>query len=219
MTSTANPSSTPVGSSFVDVPTDHWAFRYIQALFDAGYVAGCQSAPRKYCPEDPMTRAQSAVFVVRGLYGGGYNPPTATAQIFGDVSLDRWYAPWVEALFDAGFTSGCSVAPRLYCPDQGHTRAESSVFFLRMLQGPDYVPPTPQESLFADVPLDRWYAPWVQEAYRRELIPACEAPPGSPTTTPQLFFCPDDPMTRATAAYSMVQAKGGLPLSSPTAAP
>ena len=162
-----------------------------------------------------MTRAQSSVFVARGLYGGGYSPPRATKQLFEDVPLDRWYAPWVEALFEAGFTNGCSVAPRLFCPDQGHTRAEASVFFLRMLNGPDYFPPTPQESFFADVPVDRWYAPWVQEAYRRELIPACEAPPGSPTTTPQLFFCPDNPMTRAVGAYSMLQAKGGLPLVAP----
>jgi len=199
------------------VPTDHWAYRYIQALFDAGYVAGCGNNPRKYCPEDPMTRAQSAVFVVRGLYGGGYNPPGATKQLFEDVPLDRWYAAWVEALYDTGFTSGCAIAPRLFCPDQGHTRAEAAVFFLRMLNGSNYVPPTPQDGLFADVPLDRWYAPWVHEAYQRELIPPCEAPPGSPAAPPQVFFCPDGPMTRATGAYSMVQAKGGLPLTaSPT---
>jgi hypothetical protein len=219
MTASPSPTATPAESSFVDVPTDHWAFRYIQALFDAGYVAGCETAPRKYCPEDPMTRAQSSVFVVRGLRGGGYVPPAATDQIFEDVPRDRWYSSWVEALYGAGFTSGCAIAPRLFCPDQGHTRAEAAVFFLRMLNGNDFVPPSLQQSLFADVPLDRWYAPWVHEAYQRELIPACEAPPGSPTTAPQLFFCPDEPMTRATGAYAMVQAKGGLPLQAPISVP
>ena len=38
-------------------------------------------------------------------------------------------------------------------------------------------------------------------AYNTGLIPACE-------TSPELRFCPDNPLDRAMAAYMMVQAKG-----------
>jgi hypothetical protein len=51
------------------------------------------------------------------------------------------------------------------------------------------------------VPLDAWYAKWVKAAYDAGLIAACQ-------TSPELRFCPNDPLTRALAAHMMVQAKG-----------
>jgi hypothetical protein len=83
---------------------------------------------------------------------------------------------------------------------QEHTRAEGSVFFLRMMHGADYIPPDPS-GIFADVPLDWWGAKWVEAAYTAGIIPACE-------TDPELKFCPNDPLDRAMGAYMMVQAKG-----------
>ena len=53
---------------------------------------------------------------------------------------------------------------------------------------------------FADVSPDAWYAPWIEEAYRSGLIPACEGSPG-------LWFCPEGPFARAHAAHGMVKAK------------
>jgi len=57
---------------------------------------------------------------------------------------------------------------------------------------------------FADVPLNAWYAGWVQAAYGAGLIEPC-------ATTPEMRFCPDDPLTRAVAAHMMVVAKGLVP--------
>jgi hypothetical protein len=68
-----------------------------------------------------------------------------------------------------------------------------------MLNGTDYVPPDPQ-GIFSDVTLDWWGAKWIEAAYGAGLIPACE-------TTPELRFCPNDPLDRAMGAYMMVQAK------------
>ncbi|MGD8732724.1 MAG: metallophosphoesterase, partial [Anaerolineales bacterium] len=53
---------TEPGQVFDDVSSDHWAFEYINALYNAGYVAGCSSEPRLYCPDNILSRAESSVF-------------------------------------------------------------------------------------------------------------------------------------------------------------
>jgi hypothetical protein len=185
--------------TFDDVPFDHWAYDYIEALYQDGYVAGCSTDPLLYCPEDTLTRAESAVFVERGIHGAEALPDQPTQGVFADVPLNEWFAKWVTALWNDGYTAGCGTDPLIYCPLQDHTRAEGSVFFLRMMHGMDYVPTDPV-GLFADVPLEAWYADWVEAAYNAGIIPACE-------TEPDLRFCPEDPLDRAMAAYMMVQAK------------
>jgi hypothetical protein len=186
--------------TFMDVPTTHWAYDAIEALYQAGYVAGCSEDPLLYCPESILTRAESAVFVERGILGADTLPDQPAQQTFADVPLEEWFAKWANALWDDGYTSGCGTDPLTYCPLQDHTRAEGSVFFLRMMHGIDYVPPDPA-GLFADVPAEAWYADWAEAAFNAGIIPACE-------TEPELRFCPDDPLDRAMAAYMMVQAKG-----------
>jgi hypothetical protein len=187
-------------TTFADVPLDHWAYAYIEALYQAGYVAGCSTDPLLYCPESVLTRAESAVFVERGIHGADTLPDRPAQQVFDDVPLNEWFAKWTTALWDDGYTSGCGINPLIYCPLQDHTRAEGSVFFLRMMHGMDYVPSDPV-GLFADVPTEAWYADWVEAAFNAGIIPACE-------TEPELRFCPEDPLDRAMAAYMMVQAKG-----------
>jgi hypothetical protein len=188
--------------TFVDVPLDHWAYDYIETLYQDGYIAGCSLDPLMYCPDSTMTRAESAVFVERGIHGAETLPDQPTEQIFADVPLAEWFAKWATALWEDGYTAGCGTDPLIYCPLQGHTRAEGSVFFLRMMYGSDYVPPEPV-GLFVDVPIEAWYADWGEAAYNAGIIPACQ-------TEPDLLFCPEDPLDRAMAAYMMVQAKGLL---------
>jgi len=185
--------------TFADVPFDHWAHDYIEVLYQEGYVAGCNLEPLLYCPEDIMTRAESAVFVERGVHGAEYLPTQPTEQIFVDVPLNEWFAKWATSLWEDGYTDGCSTDPLMYCPLQQHTRTEGCVFFLRMMHGAEYVPPEP-EGIFSDIALDWWGAKWVEAAYNAGIIPACE-------TDPELKFCPNDPLDRAMGATMMVQAK------------
>jgi hypothetical protein len=188
--------STP---TFVDVPFTHWAHDYIEALYDEGYIAGCSAEPRMYCPEANLSRAESAVFVERGVQGAGYTPDDPTGQVFGDVPVESWAARWVNKLYEDGFTVGCSASPLLYCPWQVHTRAEGSVFFMRMyMDDPAYTPPD-ASGLFIDVPIEYWGARWVEAAYLAGLIPPCNEDP--------MQFCPEDPLSRAMAAFMMVRAK------------
>jgi hypothetical protein len=183
---------------FDDVPPGHWAFDYINALFNAGYVAGCSATPRLYCPDSILSRAESSVFVLRGQYGAIPDPPypAPATPTFTDVDPTYWGFGWIESLWTDGFTAGCSVSPPMY-------RAEGSVFFLRVKNGVAYTPPTPT-GIFTDVDLGAWYAGWVEAAYNEGILPECNASP--------LQFCPEDQLDRAWAAYMMVQAKGGLPL-------
>ena len=186
--------------TFIDVPYSHPYYEDIEALYQAGYVKGCSTTPMLYCPERAMTRAESAVFVVRGVHGADFEPPQPSEQIFGDVELTAWYADWVTQLWLDGYTAGCSAEPRLYCPERTHTRAEGAVFFLRMMYGPDYQPPA-AKGYFADVAADKWYAPWVDAAWEAGIAEPC-------ATEPELRYCPEDPLTRAVAAYMMARAKG-----------
>jgi len=186
------------------VPFGHWAYEYINALYEASYVAGCSAEPRLYCPERILNRAESSVFVLRGKYGTISDPPYSPPDTptFVDVSKSYWGYGWIESLWTDGFTAGCNVDPPMYCPLQQHTRAEGSVFFLRVKNGVGYTPPTPT-GIFGDVNLEAWYAGWVEAAFNQGILPACQDDPP--------LFCPEDELDRAWAAYMMVQAKGGLP--------
>lgn len=206
--SSAGLAATPT-SIFADVPPNYWAHDDIEALYRAGYVAGCATNPLLYCPDQTLDRAESSVFVLRGTYGSIASPPYSppSTPTFADVAPAFWGYGWIEGLHKDGFTAGCGTTPLLYCPLRAHTRAEASVFFLRIKNGASFTPPPPSGT-FADVARGAWYAGWVEAAYKQGLLPACNTVP--------LNFCPDGLLSRAWAAYMMVKAKGGLPLPTPT---
>jgi hypothetical protein len=54
-------SPAPAVASFVDVPTTHPQFRFVQALVASGITGGC--AADRFCPDASITRGQFAVFI------------------------------------------------------------------------------------------------------------------------------------------------------------
>lgn len=61
------------GTVFTDISADYWAASWIEQLVNEGITAGCSDTG--YCPEQSVTRAQMAVFLVRA-----FNlPPTPPA--------------------------------------------------------------------------------------------------------------------------------------------
>ena len=48
-------------ASYDDVPVGHWAEKHIDATTYAGITSGC--GVNLYCPDEPVTRAQMAVFL------------------------------------------------------------------------------------------------------------------------------------------------------------
>ena len=158
-----------------------------------------------FCPETILDRAQSAVFMLRGQFGTDYVPPLEPWDTFGDDwSLGTWAEKWAEGMWLEGLTAGCQAEPLLYCPWDELPREQAAVFGLLMMHGMDYVPPPATGTLFDDMTdPEYWATKWAEQAYLDSLLPACNDEP--------LMFCPSDPMTRAWAAYLIVQAKD-LPL-------
>jgi len=57
-----NPANAICAGRFTDVPTTHIFCGFIERLNDDGITGGC--GPSTFCPDDPVTRAQMAVFLV-----------------------------------------------------------------------------------------------------------------------------------------------------------
>ncbi len=58
-------SPAPASATFTDVPTDHPFFQFVEALAASGITAGC--AADQFCPDNPVTRGQMAVFLTKAL--------------------------------------------------------------------------------------------------------------------------------------------------------
>jgi predicted outer membrane repeat protein len=124
-----------VGSStgFGDVPVDYWSAAWIKQLAADGITSGCGNG--NYCPEDAVTRAQMAVFLLRSKYDASYTPPDVGAGTsFEDVSPTYWAAAWIKQLVNEGITAGCGN--NNYCPEQPVTRAQMAVFLVRTFNLP-----------------------------------------------------------------------------------
>jgi hypothetical protein len=194
---------TGVLASFVDVPPSHIFWSWIEALVRAGITGGCATNPAQYCPDDSVARGQMAVFLLRGEHGPGYVPPTPTQQTFADVPLNSPFASWIYQLAAEGITGGCATNPAQYCPDDSVTRGQTAVFLLRGEHGPGYVPPTPAQQTFADVPLNHPFASWIYQLAAEGITGGCATNPAQ--------YCPDASVTRAQMAVFLVRAFG-LPL-------
>jgi len=61
-------SPAPATATFTDVPTTHPLFRFVEAISRSGITAGCGGG--QFCPNQPLTRGQMAVFlsVALGLH-------------------------------------------------------------------------------------------------------------------------------------------------------
>ena len=180
---------------FSDVSVDYWASSHILRLYNAGITGGCSASPLMYCPDQAVTRAQMAVFLLRGMRGSSYTPPAVGASTgFSDVPTTHWAAAWIKQLAADGITSGCSDGN--YCPEQEVTRAQMAVFLLRAEHSSTYAPPTASGTMFADVPSDHWAAAWIEQLAVEAVTSGCSG--GS--------YCPGASVTRAQMAVFLVKA-------------
>jgi hypothetical protein len=166
-------------TTFRDVAYTHWAWKYIEAIYNAGITGGCGTAPLIYCPANPVTRAQMAVFLLRGIHGNSYAPPPATGGLFGDVPSGYWAAAWVEQLAAEGITGGCGAGN--FCPDAIVTRDQMAVFLLRARHGSAYTPPPASGVVFSDVNSGYWAAAWIEQLAAEGITGGCTADKYCPT--------------------------------------
>ena len=124
------------GAVFVDVPCSGGTFDpWIEDLAARGITGGCGGG--LYCPNNPITRAQMAVFLLKALEGSAYTPPACDGTVFDDVPCSGGtFDPWIEELASRQITSGCSITPPLYCPGSPNTRGQMAVFLVRAFLTP-----------------------------------------------------------------------------------
>ncbi|MBK8821789.1 MAG: SBBP repeat-containing protein [Anaerolineales bacterium] len=183
-------------SAFADVPESYWANSYIERLYNASVTGGCSTVPLNYCPDSVVTRAQMAVFLLKGVHGSNYVPPAVNGNTgFTDVSADYWAAAWIKQLAAEGITSGCGNGN--YCPDSTVTRAQMAIFLMKAKNGSSYVPPAVGVSTgFADVAIDYWAAAFIKQLVVDGITSGC----GNGN------YCPGDSVTRAQMAVFLVKA-------------
>ncbi len=183
-----------VDQLFVDVPPVHWAYDFVQTLAMSGITGGCGGS--NYCPDDPVSRAQMAVFLERGIQGSDFVPPPATGTMFADVPDTHWAAAWIEQLASDGITGGCGGGN--YCPDSIVTRDQMAVFLLRSKYGSVYTPPAATGAMFDDVPPDHWAADWIEQLAVEGVTGGCDAS----------NYCPDAEVSRDQMAVFLVKTFG-----------
>jgi hypothetical protein len=115
---------TASGTMFADVIAGYWAGGQIEQLYADGITTGCATSPLRFCPDNKVTRAEMAIFLLHARYGSTYNPGTATGTLFADVPKTYWAAAWVERAYQLSMMPGCASSPLRFCPDVLVTRAE-----------------------------------------------------------------------------------------------
>jgi hypothetical protein len=112
---------------FGDVPCPSLFADWVEELYALGVTGGCNTSPLLYCPSQPVTRAQMAVFLLKSSLGASYAPSNCTGQVFNDVPCAGGvFDPWIEDLAGRGITGGCGGGA--YCPETANTRGQMAVF-------------------------------------------------------------------------------------------
>nr|MCQ3808614.1 S-layer homology domain-containing protein [Acidimicrobiia bacterium] len=176
----------PAGFTDVDPGGTHSAD--IDALFALGITTGCNTDPLKFCPDNPVTRAQMASFLVRAL-----KLPAADPAGFSDTDPGGTHSADIDALYAAGITTGCNTDPLEFCPDSPVTRAQMASFLVRALKLPAADP-----AGFSDVDPQSTHAADINALYAAGITTGCNTDP--------LEFCPDNPVTRAQMASFIIRA-------------
>lgn len=122
--------SFPASPYFRDVASNHPQFKWIQKMRQLGITSGCNLVD--YCPDQPVTRGQMAVFLVRAKFGDNFSHPST--PYFTDVPANHMFFRYVQKLRQFGVTSGCS--PTQYCVDAPNTRGQMAVFLTRIFFTP-----------------------------------------------------------------------------------
>ncbi len=117
------------GTVFTDVPCTGGPFDpFIEELAGSNITGGCGGGA--YCPGNPVTRAQMAVFLLKADLGSSHVPPACTGTVFTDVPCTGGpFDPWIEDLASRSITGGCGGG--MYCPGSPNSRGQMAVFLTK----------------------------------------------------------------------------------------
>jgi hypothetical protein len=159
---------------------------------DAGNDAACPASDQR-----GGARPQGSHCDI-GAYESG--APVTFVSLFSDVPNNYWALTFIDRLYEAGITGGCSTTPLNYCPDAIVTRDQMAVFLLRGIHGASYTPPGVGGSTgFGDVSTTYWAAAWIKQLAVEGITGGC----GSGN------YCPTGAVTRDQIAVFLLKAKYG----------
>lgn len=174
----------------------------IEAIAAAGITQGCNPpANDRFCPTNPVTRAEMAAFLVRGASEESNLP--SFQGYFTDVPNGAWYTGYVERLYELGITTG--NADGTYKPGTFVSRAEMAAFLLRTIGEDENLPAS--LGTFSDVGVDTWYRPYVEQLHQLGITTGCATNP--------LRYCPNGAVSRAEMATFLTRALGLTPITPP----
>jgi len=150
-----NPFLAPAQAALVGFPgvTNAQLMRYIEVMVRRGYTKGCNNTndPQfAYCPNQPVTRAQMAVFLIRakmnnvfptqlsGLpgptpFGDNFGVFTPSTPYFSDVTASDpiygTYFPFIQKMRELRITNGTGGVT--FSPGNNLTRKEIATFVVR----------------------------------------------------------------------------------------
>lgn len=115
-----------------DDMTGHWARAEVEGLANRLFIEG--AGPRRFAPDESVTRAQFAEMLVRalGLAGG----LSGGASAFDDVDSDVWYAEAVAAAQRFGIAGG--FGDGTFRPDDAITREQMAAMLERAMKRTGY---------------------------------------------------------------------------------
>jgi hypothetical protein len=215
-----------LGDSFADVPRAQPFYKRIETLLHNGITSGC--TPTTYCPGTAVPRDQMAIFLARGLAGGGEFVPTlgtvlgadyhcapGGTSLFTDIAPTDPACKSVHYVAARNVTLGCS--PLHYCPGDAVTRDAMASFIAKAVvapkggaavpttYGPDpntgrsYSCDAGSPSLhFTDIAVSNSFCKHIHFLWARGIVDGCTA------TT----YCPGKPVTRDAMAKFLVNAFG-----------
>ncbi len=111
---------------FSDVPEDFWAFSYIGEMEERGVLNGYPDG--KFYPDSQVTRAEFAKIMTMAA---GLKIEQPTMQIFNDVAVNEWYAPYIhtaKSYLSAYNQNGGSY----YLPDMPALREDIAVAMVKL---------------------------------------------------------------------------------------
>lgn len=119
-----SPAVTGSASKFIDVASDAYYADAVAWALEKGITSG--TSMTTFSPDATCTRAQIVTFMWRSA---GSPAASGTAQQFGDISANAYYAAAAAWAVEKGITSGTSETK--FSPDSACTRAQSVTFIYR----------------------------------------------------------------------------------------
>lgn len=192
---------------FTDISCDHWAYEAVLWAKNNGITRGCNPPTNdRYCPENDVTRAQMAAFIIRALEGEPAPGSYSSNPYFSDVPPTHWAFKYVQRIRERGIATGYP-GTTLYGVEDNVTREQMAKMLIMALvsEGRETLPPDNYctgGSPFTDVDVNSWSCRFIKRLKELGITRGCNPPTND-------RYCPENYVTRAQMAVFLWRAFGG----------